>query len=385
MPTSAVTALLPFSLSVFMGFLAIGVPLPVLPLEVQDSLGFGTVVVGLVIGSQSLATLLTRQYAGRLCDRRGTKPTAIAGFCAASLAGLFYLASTVVISPDLGLAILVAGRLILGVGESLFITATAAWSIARVGPENAGRALAWQGIAMYGAMASGAALGGAIEAVGGFDAVAGSVVIFPLLGAALAWRLAAVAGVAGTRLSFLRVVRTIWRQGVALSLATSGFGTIAAFLALRYQAAGWRDPGLALLAFGATYVGVRLVFSGLPDRAGGVRVALVCLLIEAAGEVLIWRAGTPGEALAGVALTGLGYSLVFPSLGVEAMRLVRPQDRGLAIGAFLGCFDLGLGAAGPIAGVVAAGFGLPAAFLAGALAALVSGSLVLLGMSKNKK
>ena len=376
-----VAALLPFSLAVFVGFLAIGIPLPVLPLQVHDTLGYGAVVVGLVIGAQSLATLLTRQFAGGLCDRRGTRPTAIAGFCAASLAGVLYLASTLAGSAGSSLAVLVAGRLILGFGESLFITATAAWSIARVGPAHAGRALAWQGIAMYGAMAIGAALGGAVEGFAGFAAVAGLAVMCPLAGAALAWMLPAVAGVAGKRHSFLHVLATIWRQGAALALASSGFGTIAAFLALRYQAAGWHDPGLALLAFGGAYIGVRLMLSGLPDRIGGRRVAMVCLLVEAAGEALIWRAWSPLTALAGVALAGLGYSLVFPALGVEAMRRVRPQDRGLAIGAFLGCFDLGLGAAGPVAGVVAAWFGLEAAFLAAGVAALMS--LLLVARQRN--
>ncbi len=59
----------------FCGFLTIGVPLPVLPLHVHGTLGFGTAMAGLAIGIQSFATILTRPVAGRMVDRDGAKAT----------------------------------------------------------------------------------------------------------------------------------------------------------------------------------------------------------------------------------------------------------------------------------------------------------------------
>ena len=48
--------LAPLFLIIFLGFLAIGAPLPALSLYVHDGLGFSPAVVGWTIGIQSLAT-----------------------------------------------------------------------------------------------------------------------------------------------------------------------------------------------------------------------------------------------------------------------------------------------------------------------------------------
>jgi hypothetical protein len=81
----------------------------------------------------------------------------------------------------------------------------------------------------------------------------------------------------------------------------------------------------------------------MPDKLGGERVALVCVLIEAVGLVLIWLASGRILAAVGAALTGFGYSLVYPGLGVEAVRRAPPQSRGLAMGAYTVFLDVALG------------------------------------------
>jgi predicted MFS family arabinose efflux permease len=106
------------------------------------------------------------------------------------------------------------------------------------------------------------------------------------------------------------------------------------------------------------------------DAIGGAKVALVFVLVEAVGQALIWLAVRPEMALAGAALTGFGFSLVYPGFGVEAVRRVPAQSRGLAMGAYTAFLDLAQGLASPALGLVAGGAGLNAVFLASAITVL---------------
>jgi MFS family permease len=206
--------LAPFALVACLGFLPVGVPLPVLSLFVHDRLGFSTLIVGFVIGAQSFATLVSRRYAGRLCDSRGPKPTTLAGLAAASVSGLCYLASSQAIgSPVLALAVLFLGRVLLGFGESLLITATAAWSVARVGSDHAGRAMAWSGISMYTALAIGAPIGMQVYRSLDLNAVAYCAIAMPLLAAAVAALLRPLAVEPQPHISYYLV--GFGRQGLA--------------------------------------------------------------------------------------------------------------------------------------------------------------------------
>jgi MFS family permease len=368
-PARSVTAaLLPFALIMFLGYSALGLPLSVLPVYVHASLGYGTLTVGIAVGLAAAATLLTRQAAGSLSDRRGPKLMVAAGLAITALAGAAYAVSSA-LPPGPALWMLLAGRVVLGIGDSLFTTALMAWCIASVGAAHAGRVISWIGLAMYGALAVMAPVGEVLEARFGFAGVGLAVAAMPLLGLVLGTRLRGTPAVTGPRPKLRSVVAAIWPLGLGLVLASSGFGTIAAFLALRYLALGWSGAGLALASYSVMYIVCRLLFPGLPDRLGGARLASVCLATEIAGLLLIAFAVSPAMAFAGCAITGLGYSLVFPSLGVEAVRRVPPESRGVTLGLMLACFDLGLGAAGPVTGVVAAGFGLPAAFVTAAIAA----------------
>src|SRR5207253_4066389 len=115
--------LLPVMGVVFVGFLVIGIAMPVLPLHVHNGLGQGTFIVGLVAGSQFAASLISRPWAGHYSDSRGAKRAVVGGLLAAAGSGLLYLFSLVFSrSPQTSVAVLLLGRGLLGGGESFIIT-----------------------------------------------------------------------------------------------------------------------------------------------------------------------------------------------------------------------------------------------------------------------
>jgi predicted MFS family arabinose efflux permease len=94
--------------------------------------------------------------------------------------------------------------------------------------------------------------------------------------------------------------------------------------------------------------------------------------VVALGQLGMWLATSGAMAIAAAALTGLGFSLAFPSFGVEAVRRVPPQNRGVALGAYAASFDVAMGLGVPALGMVVGVFGNGAAFAVGAFSAAAS-------------
>jgi MFS family permease len=179
-----------------------------------------------------------------------------------------------------------------------------------------------------------------------------------------------------TKLPFMNAVRLVWASGSALAFASIGFGDIASFISLYFIQNHWPDASLALMAFGIFYIAVRLLFSGAPDKFGGAKVALLSLGVEAAGQLLIWAGINGTLTILGAAITGMGMSLLFPSLGQLAVKKVEPANRGMAIAAYSAFFDLGMGITAPLAGLIAGRSHYQHAYFLGALAAVTSFILV---------
>jgi predicted MFS family arabinose efflux permease len=273
--------------------------------------------------------------------------------------------------------ILLAGRAVLGGAESFIITGATTWGLIRVGAHNAGKVIAWMGTAMFAAFAAGAPLGTVLYGSGGFRAIALATAIAPLASLLLIAPLRGAAAAQRGGASILSVVGRIWLPGLGAALSSVGFGAIIAFSSLLFVEHGWTPVWLPFTAYAVALIVARLLFGHLPDRLGGARVALVSVLVEAAGLALMWLASSALMAAAGAALTGFGYSLVFPGLGVEAVRRAPPQSRGVAMGAYTACLDIALGVSGPILGLIASAAGFGVVFLASAIVVLSSAAVAL--------
>jgi MFS family permease len=375
---AATAQIVPIVFFTFICYLVIGLPLPVLPGFVQSQLGLGSVLAGAAVSVQYAATLFSRAYAGRFSDTLGPKRTVAIGLVACGASGaLLALAMACHAWPVVSLAIMVASRFALGFGESCVGTGAILWGIGRVGNVHNARVISWNGVATYGGLALGAPIGATLDHSIGPWALGAVTIALAAIGYGLARRLQAVPLVHGERMGYASVFMRVLPHGVGLALGAAGFGSIATFIALYYEARGWSHAALALTLFGVFFICARLLFSNAIRTYGGFRVALVSLALECAGLVTLWLAGAPHTALIGAAVTGFGFALVFPSLGVEAVELVPPASRGAALAAYSVFFDLSLGIMGPLAGYVAGAFGYPSVFFVSAVAAAAAALLSL--------
>jgi MFS family permease len=361
----------------FVCYLSIGLPLAVLPTYVHLRMGYSAMIAGLVISIQSIATLASRPWAGRISDRVGAKIAVLWGMAACTASGVLLLgAGLLEHRHGLSLAVLIGSRLVLGVGESLGATGSTLWGISSAGQEHTAKVISFNGISTYGAQALGAPLGVVLAGIWGLPAL-GLVIIF--IGAAsfvMASRKRPVPVIPGEHLPFRHVMFRVAPHGMGLALGGVGYGVLATFVTLFYMSRHWNGAALCLTAFGLAFILNRLFLLQTINRFGGYPVAVASLAVEALGLFLLWRAASPWVAFWAAALAGFGFSLVFPALGVEAVKRVPAHNRGTALGVFTAFADVSFFLVGPVAGAVIGGFGYASVFLFGLISVLAGLAVV---------
>jgi MFS family permease len=374
-----VRQILGFVYFTFVCYLSIGLPLAILPEYVHLRMGYSAALAGLVISSQYIATFLSRPWAGRISDHKGAKISVLWGMGACTLSGVLLVGAGVLHRNPawLSLASLIASRLVMGVAESLGSTGATLWGITSAGHENTAKVIAYNGVATYGALALGAPLGVVMEQGFGLTSIGLMTVVVGALSFLLAGRKAPVPVVQGEHLPFRDVMWRVLPHGIGLALGGVGYSVLATFVTLFYASRHWNGAALCLTAFGVAFIAARLSFIRTIEHFGGFPVGITCLAVESLGVLLLWRSSATWMAMCGAALTGFGFSLVFPALGVEAVKNVPERSRGTALSVYTVFADISFFLVGPIAGAVIGAFGYASVFLFALACVLASLGVVL--------
>jgi len=341
-----------------------GLPLAVLPPFVHLRMGYSAMLAGLVISVQYIATLASRPWSGRICDHSGAKVAVCWGMALGAASGAVLIAAAHLHSvPWLSLSVLILSRLLLGLGESLAGLGSILWGISSAGPSRSAHVISLNGIATFGGLALGAPIGVILDGQWGLTSI-GLVTVLLCGGSyVLARRKAPVPVHPGSHLPFTEVLGRIAPYGMSLALSSAGYCVLATFVTLYFASHSWSGAALCLTLFGTVFILTRLLFIHTIDRFGGFDVAMTSLVVELLAMLLLWRATASWMAFAGAALTGIGFSLVYPSLGVESVKRVPAHNRGAALGVFNAFADVSFFLTGPIAGAIIGMYGYSSAFL----------------------
>ena len=362
----------PFALAVLAELgvcLTIGMLLGTLPLYAKGPLDAGSVGVGLAVGALSPTAVLFQPIAGRIGDRRGRRILVVSG-------ALVVAGSVAAYTVADSLALLVALRLVTGVGEALIFVG-AATIVTDLAPESRrGEAISLYSLGLWLGLAVGPFLGELILGDDRYDAVwlaaAGCALTAALFGLLLPETRPEHDGPQDARL----LHRDALRPGLVLVASVFGFAGFGAFVALYARELGLDGAAVAFLLFSVVVVAIRIFGRTIPDRLGPKRAAGTALALLAIGLTTIGVWNEPAGLYAGTVVFAAGQALAFPALLTLAVAGTVASERSSAVGTLTACADLGFAIGALTLGGVAALAGYEGVFLAAALAS-IAGALLL--------
>ncbi len=132
------------AIALFLSYMAVALPLAAIPVAVLHWPGYGNGLAGLAVGIAFLSTILSRNHSGAFADTKGGRSCMRAGLAIYVAASLVCALSGLTMLPGgTRYLVLLAGRLLLGIGESLTIVGMLAGVSALWG--SSARAACWHG------------------------------------------------------------------------------------------------------------------------------------------------------------------------------------------------------------------------------------------------
>lgn len=342
---SAGTAL---ALLLFMGFFDNFTQIPMIsPYAV--SLGASAVMAGWIVGIYSLTNMVGNIGAGIVLDRMGRRIPLVVGLI---WAGLGLWAYGVVSTPWSLLLV----RAFHGLGGSILVPAIFTLAADTL-PENERS----RGMGRIGAMIGIAAIvgpmySGIVRQVWGANAVFTTVALIMAAGGLLALTLPETLRTEKEQKTRERGLGRVPYTAAPFKIASvSGFviafnlGALTLMLPLQMENLGFAASrsGSVFSLFGIVAVIVMLT----AGRAGSRRGALAAGFVPVALAFTFLTVGSSFWTISlGMALYGMGFGVIYPSLNAQVATLYRVEERGRAYGIFYAFYSLGIVIAPPFVG-----------------------------------
>jgi len=367
------------SIVTFIGFLDTHLLIPVIALY-ASSLGASVGIIGLIIGLYSITNTPANILFGRLIDRVGYKVPLIIGLIGDALGMFFYSLCRLPIHLALVRALHgMSGGL---VGPAT-MSITADYS-ERIGK---GRAMGFYGMSLATATLVGYGLGGVIASRLGYKVVFFFGAMLLIMGVMLSLLLPRDKKKGGmtTQTSLgeaLKQVKVLLgRKGLTLSYCSIfaqyfTFGGVVTLLPIYVNRLGMGafHVGMLLATFAIMFMLSQFPSGALSDKVGRLVPTIGGLSLGIVSLVILPSLATFPLLAVVMALYGIAYGMLFPSISALVADHTIPEERGLATRVFHALLTAGVAIGAPIMGWVggvvgiASGIALSAAIMVWALA-----------------
>lgn len=176
---------------------------------------------------------------------------------------------------------------------------------------------------------------------------------------------------AATRMLELLIRPGLRRVLLVAVLAGGAMGTLFTFYQPWALTQGVEQVSGFLIAFAVSAMLMRFGLGGLADRLGRRRVAAAALVVYAMAPIAVIWIDTLGLYVGG-ALFGIAHGLFFPALNAVALDCATSRERGKAMAAYHGAFNIGFAGGSYLLGYVVIATSYPSIFALAAAGCVVA-------------
>ncbi|MFC1993081.1 MFS transporter [Chloroflexota bacterium] len=327
------------SVVTFLGFLDTHLLIPVMALY-ASGLGASVGITGLIIGLYSITNTPSNILFGRLIDRVGYKVPLIGGLLGSSVSMLGYSLCRLPVH-------LAVVRAIHGMSGGLIGPATMSVIANYSGEARKGRAMSFYGIAIAASTLVGFGLSGIIVSRLGYNVLFTFAAIMLAVGAIVAFALPKARQISITEAKapasqdFDKAKGLLRRRGLIASYSSVfaqyfAFGGVVTLLPLYVQNLGMEafHVGMLLTTFTAMFLFLQFPSGIISDKAGRRIPIVASLSLGTVSLVLLPHMTTFPLLAVAMALYGIAWGVLFPSISALVTDHTVPEERGMATGIF---------------------------------------------------
>ncbi len=344
------------SVVTFLGFLDTHLLIPVIALYAYE-LNASVVIIGLIIGLYSITNTPANILFGRLIDRVGYKVPLIAGLIGDALSMFFYSLCRLPIH-------LVLVRAFHGISGGLVGPATMSITADYSDEARKGRAMGFYGMSLAAATLVGYGLSGVIASRLGYKTLFLFGAIMLTMGVMLSFLLPGKKkGSLTVKTSlgegFNKAKDLLGRKGLTVSYCSIfaqyfAFGGVVTLLPLYVKNLGMGafHVGMLLATFAVMFIILQFPSGALSDKVGRLIPTTIGLGLGIVSLTILPSLGTFPLLAVIMALYGIAYGVLFPSISALVADHTISEERGLATGLFHALLTAGVAIGAPTIGWV---------------------------------